>query len=173
MISLQEPTPGPTMTVVPVPVDTNPIDRLLGITPAGAAVVGLLVLLVLASAMLIAWAVIHSASLPPPAALITSLALLSLFAIAGGIATDTEAAWTIAAAGVGALAASVTSMFQNTRYDPSQTVEKAVAVVQELDRQERKSDHTQTALRPPPPQAPSENPVSGFDDSSEWDQKNR
>jgi hypothetical protein len=28
-------------------------------------------------------------------------------------------------------------MFQNTKYDPSQTVEKAVAVVQEIERQEQ------------------------------------
>jgi hypothetical protein len=131
-----EPTPTPTITVVPVE-NNDALDLLLGISPSGATVIGLAVLLILGSALLITWAILRSAKLPPPTALITSLALLSLFAIAGGITTKTEAAWTIAAAGVGALAASVTSMFQNTRYDPSQTVEKAVAVVQEIERQEQ------------------------------------
>jgi hypothetical protein len=76
-----------------------------------------------------------AAKLPAPTALITALALLSLFSVAGGIATNNDAAWTIAAAGVGALASSVTTIFQQGKYTPDQ-VEKAVQVVQELERQE-------------------------------------
>jgi hypothetical protein len=131
------PEPNPTETVVvPVQVETDTIDKLLGVSAQGAVVIALAIILVLLSALLIAWAVIRAAQLPPPTALITSLALLSLFAIAGGIATNNDASWTIAAAGVGALAGSVTSLFQTARFKPSEQVEKAVAVVQELDRQE-------------------------------------
>ena len=141
-----EPTPTPEPSIVPVPVDSDMLDRLVNMSPAGAAVIGMAVLLILGSAVLIAWAVLRSAQLPPPTALITSLALLSLFAIAGGIATDNDASWTIAAAGVGALAGSVTSIFQEGRYKP-EDVEKAVAVVQELDRQEQ-AQTTQSFVPP-------------------------
>lgn len=161
-----EPSPTPSVTPVPVPVDPDTIDRLLNISAPGAAVIGMAIVLILGSAVLIAWAVMRSAQLPPPTALITSLALLSLFAIAGGIATDNDASWTIAAAGVGALAGSVTSIFQEGRYKP-EDVEKAVAVVQELDRQEQ-------ANRPSPSPVLAESPttqptapfVLPFDDES-------
>lgn len=136
MSTTPTPTPSPTVTVLPVQVDTadDTLHQILGVSPAGAMVIALAVTLILASAALIAWAILRSARLPPPTALITALALLSLFAVAGGIATNNDAAWTIAAAGVGALASSVTTIFQQGRYTPEQ-VEKAVAVVQELDRQ--------------------------------------
>jgi len=129
-----DPVPTPAVTVVPVQVDDT-LNQILGVSPAGATVIALAVTLVLASAALIAWAILRSAQLPPPTALITALALLSLFAVAGGIATNNDAAWTIAAAGVGALASSVTTIFQQGKYTPEQ-VEKAVQVVQELERQE-------------------------------------
>jgi len=132
MFLLQDETPLPVVTVVPV----DPVDQLVKITPTAVAVIGIAVVLVLASAVLIAWAVLRSATLPPPTALITSLSLLSLFAIAGGIATNNDAAWTIGAAGVGALASSVSNIFQQGRYTPEQ-VEKAVAVVQELEKQDQ------------------------------------
>lgn len=137
MIWLQdEPSPTPTPpTVTVVPVVPDRVDQLLGVTSQGVAIIALAVLLVLAAAILIAFAVIRSASLPPPTALITSLSLLSLFAIAGGIATNNDAAWTIGAAGVGALASSVSNIFQGGKYTPDQ-VEKAVAVVQELEKVE-------------------------------------
>jgi hypothetical protein len=70
---------------------------------------------------------------------------LTLFAISGGIASRNDEAWTIAAAGIGALAGSVTSMFQQGRSVP-ETVEKAVAVVQELEKQEQQEV---TDERPP------------------------
>jgi hypothetical protein len=154
VIAQTEPTPEPTVTVVPVPVDPDTIDRLLEVSATGAAVIALAVMLILGAAILIAWAVIRSAQLPPPTALITSLALLSLFAIAGGIATDNDASWTIAAAGVGALAGSVTSIFQEGRYKP-EDVEKAVAVVQELDRQEQANRLPPPAAGVPPTEPPS------------------
>ena len=133
MATSPSPSPSPTVTLIPVEVD--PIDQISRISPAGAAVLALGVMLVLGSALLISWAVLRAAKLPPPTALITSLSLLSLFATAGGIATNNDAAWTIAAAGVGALAGSVTSLFQQGRYTPEE-VNKAVAVVQELERQD-------------------------------------
>jgi hypothetical protein len=133
------PEPTPTVTVVPVPANDT-LDRILGVSTAGAVVLALAVALVLLSAGLIAWAILRSAKLPPPTALITALSLLSLFAVAGGIATNNDAAWTIAAAGVGALASSVSNIFQQGKYTPDQ-VEKAVAVVQEIERREA----------PPPP----------------------
>lgn len=135
ILALVTPTPQPTVTITPSPIQDDSLDRILGVSAAGAVVLGLAVALVLLSAGLIAWAILRSAKLPPPTALITALALLSLFAVAGGIATNNDAAWTIAAAGVGALASSVTTIFQQGRYTPEQ-VEKAVAVVQELERQE-------------------------------------
>ena len=141
IFSQATPTPTPEVSLVPVPVDTT-LDRILGVSAAGAVVLALAVTLVLLSAGLIAWAILRSAKMPPPTSLITALALLSLFAIAGGITTNNDAAWTIAAAGVGALASSVTTIFQQGKYTPDQ-VEKAVQVVQELERQEEV---------PPPPQ---------------------
>lgn len=98
------------------PSPVSPFDRVLDVTPAGATAFILGVALVVVAATVMAWAVIRAAQLPPPTALITSLSLLTLFATAGGVATNNEAAWTIAAAGVGALAGSVTAMFQDTRY---------------------------------------------------------
>ena len=132
---IQDPTPSVTV----IPVGADPVDQLVKITPNALAVLGFAVFLVLGAAILIAWAVLRSATLPPPTALITSLSLLSLFAIAGGIATNNDAAWTIGAAGVGALASSVSNIFQQGRYTPEQ-VEKAVAVVQELEKREETNE---------------------------------
>lgn len=129
------PEPSPTPVVVIPGDETTIVDKLFSISTQGVIVIALAVLLIMAAATLIAWAVLRSAQLPPPTALITSLSLLSLFAIAGGIATNNDAAWTIGAAGVGALASSVSNIFQQGRYTPEQ-VEKAVAVVQEIERQE-------------------------------------
>jgi len=82
----------------------------------------------LVMAMILFWAIRQ----PPPAAVVSALTMLTLFAIAGGMATSNDEAWAIAAAGVGALAGSVTSYFGHYR---PEDVEKAVAVVQELERQ--------------------------------------
>jgi len=94
------------------------------------------VTVVLIAAVIISLAIIHASKSPPPTALVLSLSLLTLFAVAGGIATNNDQAWTIAAAGVGALAGSVTAIFREGAPSPA-TVEKAVAVVQELEKQER------------------------------------
>lgn len=111
------PSPSPSPTVIQVnPDEPSAIDIINQISPAGVAVIALAVLLVLSAAILISWAVLKAATLPAPTALITSLSLLTLFATAGGIATNNDAAWTIAAAGVGALAASVTNLFREVRY---------------------------------------------------------
>jgi uncharacterized membrane protein len=80
--------------------------------------------IVMLAALVMSWSLVLAARRPPPAALITALSMLTLFSIAGGIATANDEAWTIAAAGVGALAGSVTSMFQEGRH---QIVEQALA----------------------------------------------
>ena len=122
------------MTEEPVPLD-------LLEDPSWPAITGLLLgmVVVLIAATVISFAVLRASKYPPPTALITALSLLTLFAIAGGIASRNDEAWTIAAAGIGALAGSVTSMFQQGK-PPAETVEKAVAVVQELERQETELD---------------------------------
>jgi hypothetical protein len=66
---------------------------------------------VLVAAIVMALVLAFTVRLPPPAALIAALTMLTLFAIAGGMATSNDESWTIAAAGVGALAGSVTSLF--------------------------------------------------------------
>jgi len=124
----------------PVPLDSFPVDQ----WPAMAAlVVGMAMVLV--AATVVSFAVLRASKYPPPTALITALSILTLFAISGGIASRNDEAWTIAAAGIGALAGSVTSMFQQGRSVP-ETVEKAVAVVQELEKQEQQEV---TDERPP------------------------
>jgi hypothetical protein len=70
-------------------------------------------IVIMAAALLMAVALSKAAKQPAPSALITALSMLTLFSVAGGIATNNDEAWTIAAAGVGALAGSVTSLFQD------------------------------------------------------------
>lgn len=70
-------------------------------------------IIIMASALLMAVAISRAARQPAPSALITALSMLTLFSIAGGVATNNDEAWTIAAAGVGALAGSVTSLFKD------------------------------------------------------------
>jgi hypothetical protein len=119
------------------PEPAAPLDYLE--EPSWSAVTGLVLgmAMVLIAATVISFAILRASKFPPPTALITALSLLTLFSVAGGIASRNDEAWTIAAAGIGALAGSVTSMFQEGRYRPVETVEKAVAVVQELERQEQ------------------------------------
>ena len=116
-----------------VPLDSVPTD---GWPAATTLVLGMA--MVLLATVIVSFAVLRASKYPPPTALITALSLLTLFAVAGGIASRNDEAWTIAAAGIGALAGSVTSMFQAGRPIP-ETVEKAVAVVQELEKQEAES----------------------------------
>jgi hypothetical protein len=49
-----------------------------------------------------------------PATLILVLALITLVLVVGGLITGSDSAWTVAATGVGAIAASLTSYFQRT-----------------------------------------------------------
>jgi hypothetical protein len=81
---------------------------------AGIDAIIIALLLVLAIALVLAYALLKAGKLPPPAALVTALSLLTLLAIAGGIATTNDEAWAIAAAGIGALAGSVTNVYQAT-----------------------------------------------------------
>jgi hypothetical protein len=119
--------------------DKVPLDAFPGEGwPATTALV-LGMAMVLIAAVVVSFAVLRASKYPPPTALITALSMLTLFAVAGGIASRNDEAWTIAAAGIGALAGSVTSMFQQGRPIP-ETVEKAVAVVQELEKQEQAAD---------------------------------
>jgi hypothetical protein len=49
-----------------------------------------------------------------PSTLILVLALITLVLVVGGLITGSDSAWTVAATGVGAIAASLTSYFQRT-----------------------------------------------------------
>jgi len=69
------------------------------------------VILILVTTVIMVRGIIKAAQAPPPTILVMSLSVLSLLAIAGGVTTNSDAAWAIGAAGVGALAASVTSLF--------------------------------------------------------------
>jgi hypothetical protein len=115
------------------PEPTAPLDHLAD--PTWPTIAGLVLgmAMVLLAAVIVSFAILRATKYPAPAALITALAMLTLFAIAGGIASRNDEAWTIAAAGIGALAGSVTALFGKP---PAETVERAVAVVQELERQE-------------------------------------
>lgn len=95
-----EPTPG-TVTI---------LNTEVGVLVA--VVVSLVLLLVIAGLM--TWALIRAGSMRPPAALVTALSMLTLVSIIGGIATTNDEAWAIAAAGVGALAGSVTNVYQSS-----------------------------------------------------------
>jgi len=93
---------------------------------AGGFAVGmaavLLIMLILTRTLMAA------AVLPHPAILVSSLSVLTLLAIGEGLATDNDEAWTIAAAGIGALAGSVTAVF-----DSSKTSTKKEPQVDEVD----------------------------------------
>jgi hypothetical protein len=93
--------------------------------------------IILATAIILALVLARAARQPPPAALITALSMLTLFAIGAATATQSGEAWAVAAAGMGALASSTTSLFN--RPEPTTQVEKAVAVVQELERREQEN----------------------------------
>jgi uncharacterized membrane protein len=89
---------------------------------------------VIAASVIMTWALYWAVKQPPPAALVTALSILTLFAIAGGIVSTSDEAWTIAAAGVGGLAASVTSVFQNEKFRQlHQALEEAPPPVEEQE----------------------------------------
>jgi hypothetical protein len=88
-----------------------PEDAVLGQSVESWLIVLVAIALVLLVAVVLTWALLKAGSLPPPTALVTALSVLTLFAMAGGIAQRGNEAWTIAAAGVGALAGSVTAIY--------------------------------------------------------------
>jgi hypothetical protein len=86
------------------------VDAADSLTTFGAEFLGA-VLVVGLIAGLFTWALLRAGDKPPQVALIISLSLLSLIALAIGATAGSETALTIAATGVGALAASVTATF--------------------------------------------------------------
>jgi hypothetical protein len=128
-------TPTPTPSAVPVDV----LPSLSSVSSNTVIVYVLVGAIVMAAALLMALALNNAAKRPPPAALITALSMLTLFAVAGGIATNNDEAWTIAAAGVGALAGSVTALFQEERYRPFR--DEVLKQRIEADAEEENEDH--------------------------------
>jgi hypothetical protein len=105
MLRAQEtPTPEPTTVVVTK-------DLVLGQSTESWLIVLAAIALVLVVALVLTRSLLAAGRLPPPTALVTALSVLTLFAMAGGIAQRGNEAWTIAAAGVGALAGSVTAIY--------------------------------------------------------------
>jgi hypothetical protein len=88
-----------------------PQDTVLGQSVESWLIVLAAIFLVLVVAVVLTLALLKAGQLPPPTALVTALSVLTLFAMAGGIAQRGNEAWTIAAAGVGALAGSVTAIY--------------------------------------------------------------
>lgn len=88
-----------------------PEDAVLGQSVESWLIVLVAIGLVLLVAVVLTWALLKAGQMPPPTALVTALSVLTLFAMAGGIAQRGNEAWTIAAAGVGALAGSVTAIY--------------------------------------------------------------
>jgi hypothetical protein len=58
-----------------------------------------------------------AARLPAPSALIVALSLLTLVAIIGALLTGDESAWTVGATGIGAMAGSLTAVYQRGEYE--------------------------------------------------------
>lgn len=118
MITAQdEPTPTPQVTVNPeinpdIQVDPGNI-LLFGQEVNAMAVILIVLALMVALTFVFVRALVAAGRLPPPAALVTALSVLTMMAIAGGIFSDSQSAWTIAAAGIGALAGSVTAVFRD------------------------------------------------------------
>lgn len=94
---------------------TTTTEDLLGILGVVAALG-----LVLVICLLTVRAILQAADHPAPTSLVVALSILTLVAIGGGISTNSNEAWTIAAAGVGALAGSVTAIFQKPHDDDDQ-----------------------------------------------------
>lgn len=111
------------------PPDLLPIGPVSTSALQAYVIVGALVLL---AALLMTLAISQASKKPAPSALITALSMLTLFAIAGGMATNSDEAWTIAAAGVGALAGSVTSLFQD-KQQKQEVIEEVIEQVREAD----------------------------------------
>lgn len=104
-MSSPSPTPGPAVEYL----NEYAVRELF------AVVVGLGLILLIA--IVLTKAIVQAGKLPPPATLVTALSVLTLLSIAGGITTNNDEAWAIAAAGIGALAGSVSTVYQNATDD--------------------------------------------------------
>jgi hypothetical protein len=87
-------------------------------------VIGLFLIMIIA--IILTRAIVKAGMLPPPATLVTALSVLTLLSIAGGITTNNDEAWAIAAAGIGALAGSVSTVYQNTTDERLRQIETSV-----------------------------------------------
>lgn len=105
-----DPTPSPTT----VEIDPDRIEYVTELISAEIVSVVIGLFLILLIALILTRAIVKAGSLPPPATLVTALSVLTLLSIAGGITTNNDEAWAIAAAGIGALAGSVSTVYQNT-----------------------------------------------------------
>jgi len=102
--------------------DETPL--ILGLTQESWLILLAAISVVLLIAVVLTRALLEAGRLPPPTALVTALSVLTLFAMAGGIAQRGNEAWTIAAAGVGALAGSVTAIYTDRRSHPDPQAQK-------------------------------------------------
>lgn len=134
----ETPTPTPQVTVNPEvnpDIQLEPGNMLLfGQEVNTMAVVLVAMLLIVTITIVFVRALVTAGRLPPPAALVTALSVLTMLAIAGGIFADSNSAWTIAAAGIGALAGSVTAVFR----DEASMVDRVVRRMEE--RKEKKAE---------------------------------
>jgi hypothetical protein len=114
-VYLQDQTPEPLLpTPIPSSSLVEEVPAALAFSSDGYLLVAwvLGVALILLTAIIMVRSILAAATRPPPSMLIVALSLLTLLAVAGGVVTNNDEAWTIAAAGVGALAGSVTSLFE-------------------------------------------------------------
>lgn len=85
--------------------------------PVALVAGGVLLIFSLGVMYLFLRAILLASEMRDPAMLVVSLSALTYLAIVGAIATEVDALETIAAAGVGALAAAVASKFQHPAED--------------------------------------------------------
>jgi hypothetical protein len=115
VFAIETPQPNPTKV---------PIELFLGTDLNGYILLAwsLAVCLLLITSIIMVRALIAVSDAPAPSMLVVALSLLTLLAIFGGVVTQNDESWTIAAAGVGALAGSVTALFD--RYKKNDDKEK-------------------------------------------------
>jgi hypothetical protein len=102
-----------------------PIQILLGQDVTGYVILAWLmaVIFLLITAIIMVKALIAVSNAPAPSMLVVALSLLTLLAIFGGVVTQNDESWTIAAAGVGALAGSVTALFDRYKKEEKKEIE--------------------------------------------------
>jgi len=104
----------------PQPQPTAPIEVFLSGTDLNGYILlawSLAVCLLLVTSIIMVKALIAVSDAPAPSMLVVALSLLTLLSIFGGVVTQNDESWTIAAAGVGALAGSVTALFDRYKKD--------------------------------------------------------